>query len=73
MLFRSTNIIVFHLAPDAPAAADFAARARERGLLVSIFGPRTIRAVAHLDVTRQQCERAAQVIVDTAVEVATKG
>ncbi len=57
-----TNIIVFHLAPDAPSAAEFAARAWERGLLVSIFGPRTIRAVTHLDVTRQQCERAAEMI-----------
>jgi threonine aldolase len=61
-----TNIIVFHLAPDAPSAADFAARARERGLLVSIFGPRTIRAVAHLDVTRQQCEGAAELMVEIA-------
>ena len=61
-----TNIIVFHLAAGAPSAADFAARARERGLLVSIFGPRTIRAVTHLDVTRQQCERAAGIIAEAA-------
>ena len=61
-----TNIIVFHLAASAPSAADFAARARERGLLVSIFGPRTIRAVTHLDVTRQQCERAAGMIAELA-------
>lgn len=59
-----TNIIVFHLAEGAPAAAEFAARARERGLLVSVFGPRTIRAVTHLDVTRSQCERAAAMILD---------
>jgi threonine aldolase len=61
-----TNIIVFHLAAGAPDAADFAARARERGLLVSIFGPRTIRAVTHLDVTRQQCESAAEIIANSA-------
>lgn len=61
-----TNIVVFHLAPEAPSAADFAARARERGLLVSIFGPRTIRAVTHLDVTREQCESAAQLMIEIA-------
>jgi threonine aldolase len=61
-----TNIIVFHMAPSAPSAADFAVRARERGLLVSIFGPRTIRVVTHLDVTRQQCERAAQLMCEIA-------
>lgn len=59
-----TNIIVFRLAAAAPNAAEFTARARERGLLVSAFGPRTIRAVAHLDVTRQQCERAAQLMLE---------
>jgi threonine aldolase len=30
------------------------------------FGPRTVRAVTHLDVTRAQCERAADVLVDIA-------
>ena len=59
-----TNIIVFRLAAAAPNAAEFTAKARERGLLVTAFGPRTIRAVAHLDVTRQQCERAAQLMLE---------
>jgi len=27
------------------------------------MGPRTVRAVTHLDVTRAQCEQAAQVLV----------
>jgi threonine aldolase len=61
-----TNIIVFRLAPDAPNAADFTARARQQGLLVTAFGPRTIRAVTHLDVTRQQCESAAQLMIEIA-------
>ncbi|MDE2628451.1 MAG: aminotransferase class I/II-fold pyridoxal phosphate-dependent enzyme [Burkholderiales bacterium] len=59
-----TNIIVFHLPPalaiDAPTLA---ARARERGVLLNAFGPRTLRAVTHLDVSAAQCARAAQVLV----------
>src|SRR5882672_1146016 len=64
-----TNIIVFALSPDAPDAATVVARASERGVLVFAFGVRTVRAVTHLDVSRAQCEKAAQVLV----EVVEKG
>src|SRR4029077_10006189 len=40
-----TNIIVFHVAEDAPDAATVVAAARESGVLVFAFGPRTLRAV----------------------------
>jgi threonine aldolase len=59
-----TNIIVFRLAVHAPDAATVVARARERGLLIIAFGPRTVRAVTHLDVTRAQCAAAADIILD---------
>jgi threonine aldolase len=59
-----TNIIVFGLAPDAPDAATIVAQARERGVLVFAFTPRTIRAVTHLDVSREQCERAAAILAE---------
>lgn len=60
-----TNIVVFHLpATLAIDAATLSVRARERGVLVNAFGPRTVRAVTHLDVTRAQCERAASVLVE---------
>jgi threonine aldolase len=39
------------------------ARARECGVLVNAFGPRTVRAVTHLDVNRTQCVHAAGVLV----------
>ncbi len=59
-----TNIVVFHLpiqvALDAPTLS---ALAREQGVLVNAFGPRTVRAVTHLDVSRAQCERAADVLI----------
>jgi threonine aldolase len=59
-----TNIIVFGLSPDAPDAPTIVAQARERGVLVFAFAPRTIRAVTHLDVSREQCERAATILAD---------
>jgi len=58
-----TNIVVFHL-PDGMTidAPTLSARARDLGVLVNAFGPRTVRAVTHLDVNRAQCERAADVL-----------
>ena len=60
-----TNIVVFHLpascAIDAPTLCVLA---RERGVLVNAFGPRTVRAVTHLDVNTAQCERAAAVLIE---------
>jgi threonine aldolase len=46
-----TNILVFHMRSGAPDAATVVARARERGVLLFAFGPRTLRVVTHLDVT----------------------
>ena len=60
-----TNIVVFHLPDSLPDdAPTLSARARARGVLVNAMGPRTVRAVTHLDVTRAQCEQAAAVLVD---------
>jgi len=66
-----TNILVFRLAPGAPDAPTLVRRAQEQGVLVLAFGPRTVRAVTHLDVSREQCERAAQVLLN-AIESAPR-
>lgn len=58
-----TNIVVFHLPSALPDAPALVARARERGVLLNAFGPRTVRAVTHLDVSAAQCAQAAQVLV----------
>jgi threonine aldolase len=58
-----TNILVFRLTSDAPDAHAVVRQARERGLLIFAFDARTIRAVTHLDVSREQCERAAAILV----------
>lgn len=59
-----TNIIVFGLTFDAPDANNLVATARERGVLINAFGPRTVRAVTHLDVSAEQCEKAAEILVE---------
>lgn len=59
-----TNILVFNLAAGALDAPSVVARARERGVLIFAFGPRTIRVVTHLDVSRQQCVRAAETLLE---------
>ena len=59
-----TNIVVFGLAGAAPDAPTLSARARERGVLVNAFGARKVRAVTHLDVSGEDCERAAQVLLE---------
>jgi threonine aldolase len=61
-----TNIVVFRMAPDAPDAPSVVAAAREAGVLVVAFDARTIRAVTHLDVTREQVADAAERLVAAA-------
>jgi threonine aldolase len=59
-----TNIVVFGLVqrPGVPDAAVFVGRCRERGVLLNAFGPRTVRAVTHLDVTADGCREAGRVM-----------
>ena len=59
-----TNILVFRLTADAPDAATVVERAKQRGVLLFAFGPRTIRLVTHLDVSGEQCLHAADILVD---------
>ncbi|WP_369275935.1 low specificity L-threonine aldolase [Streptomyces sp. R11] len=53
-----TNIIVF----DVPDAVAVAKHALEAGVKVLPFGPHRIRACTHLDVSREDCQRAANVL-----------
>src|SRR6516165_4342586 len=59
-----SNIVIFRMEEGAPDAATIVARAQERGVLVSAFGPRTVRAVTHLNVGRDQCRRAAELLAE---------
>ncbi len=58
-----TNIVIFHLTPAAPDATAMIAGAAARGVLAFAFGPRTIRVVTHMDVSRDECAAAAETLV----------
>jgi threonine aldolase len=53
-----TNIVVV----QRHDAADFVARAREQGVVISTVGPTAVRLVTHLDVEREDAEKAAAVL-----------
>jgi threonine aldolase len=57
-----TNILVFGVHAGAPDAPTLVARARQRGVLMVAFGPRTLRLVTHRDVSVEQCTQAAHVV-----------
>jgi threonine aldolase len=57
-----SNIVIFHMEEGAPDAAAIAARAKDAGVLVSVFGLRKLRAVTHLDVARNDCTNAAEIL-----------
>jgi threonine aldolase len=57
-----TNLLWFEVSPTLGTAQGIAARLKEAGVRVSALGRNTIRAVTHLDVTREQCEQAAAAI-----------
>jgi threonine aldolase len=64
-----TNIVIFDIDPELGTAAAFAARLRDEGVWMYPIAPQRIRAVTHLDVSRRQIERAAQVLQDVAAAV----
>jgi threonine aldolase len=53
-----TNIVVV----DVPDAAAVVAAVREHDILVSAVGPRSLRMVTHLDVTREEVDTATGVL-----------
>ena len=55
-----TNIVVVNT--GAAPAAPIAAAAVDRGVRLSALGPRLIRAVTHLDVSKDDCERAGTIL-----------
>ncbi len=57
-----TNLVWFEVDPALGTARDVAARLKERGVLVAALGEQTLRAVTHLDVSREQCAHAAAAI-----------
>jgi len=59
-----SNIVIFHMEEGAPDAATVVARAQEKGVLISALGVRVVRAVTHLDVSRDECRHAADLLAE---------
>jgi threonine aldolase len=53
-----TNILLFDISGTGRSAAEIGKRLEERGVRMSLFGGNMIRAVTHLDVSHDDCERA---------------
>lgn len=65
-----TNILIFEVDPALGTAATFVAALEQRGVRLLAIGPRRLRAVTHLDVTRADALAAARVISDVADQLA---
>ncbi len=64
-----TNIVIFEVDPELGTAAAFCARLRDEGVWMNAIAPQRIRAVTHLDVSREQVEHASHVLQETAATV----
>lgn len=58
-----TNIVVFELDGARLGAAELVAAARAQGVLINALGPSKLRLLTHLDVSRDDCRKAAEVLV----------
>ena len=61
-----SNIVIWEMTPDAPDAASVSSPAQRPSgrALVSALGGRTIRAVTHMDVNREQCRQAGDLLAE---------
>jgi threonine aldolase len=59
-----TNIVIFDTTPSGLTAAQLIQRLLDRGVLMIAFGEYLVRAVTHLDVSRQQIELATRALAD---------
>ncbi len=68
-----TNIVIFSVEGTGFTAPDFSARLKERGVLMNSIDDRRLRLVTHYDVNRESCERALEMVRETAHRAATRG
>jgi threonine aldolase len=57
-----TNLVWFEVGSPWSSAREVANRLKDKGVLVAALGRNVVRAVTHLDVTREQCIEAAEAI-----------
>jgi len=64
-----TNIVIFDVDAELGTATAFCARLRDEGVWMNAITPQGVRAVTHLDVSREQVAHAAQVLERVAAEI----
>lgn len=57
-----TNLVWVEIDPAVGTAAEIVARLKSRGVLIAALGKQIIRACAHLDISREDAEKAAEEI-----------
>jgi threonine aldolase len=65
-----TNIVIFEVAADGLTPAAVSAKLKERGVLINPVGGPRLRAVTHCDVTRRDCEEAAEALEEIVAVIA---
>jgi threonine aldolase len=68
-----TNIVLIDVAGTRREPAEIAAAAERRGVRIVPFGRTVLRATTHLDVTRDDVARAAEILADVLVGAARAG
>ena len=64
-----TNIVIFDVEGTGMTGREVSAKLRERGVLSNAVGPYRMRMLTHYDVTREQCERAMEVMAEVCAGV----
>jgi threonine aldolase len=63
-----TNIVIFDIAGLGITTSEFSRQLKARGILANGISSTHMRMVTHLDVSREDCERAAEVLGEVAAE-----
>ncbi len=66
-----TNIVIFQVAPSLGTAAEFTTALKAHGVWMLAVGGAAVRAVTHLDVNRQDIQRAATIMKEVAEQMAS--
>jgi threonine aldolase len=57
-----TNIVIFHVASEQGTAEEFTDLLKRHGILALPFGPQSVRFVTHMDVSREQINKACEIL-----------
>jgi threonine aldolase len=62
----ATNIVIFDISAFGVSTAQFSRELKSQGILANGINPTHMRLVTHMDVSRKQCERAAEILGEVA-------